>query len=119
MREIFQRRQLVQLYDLLLCARASRHLLPRSGAWPLSKKVDMRKARLQSQFSNMRADGRMQSTFSSMLHSAFHMQTRTFAFSEHILVGLVMFLSALAFTAAFVGMLIGLYRVHRHYRGAG
>ncbi|KAI3413797.1 hypothetical protein GPALN_011278 [Globodera pallida] len=37
----------------------------------------------------------------------------------HILVGLVMFCSALCFSLAFVGMSLSLVKVHRWYRGAG
>jgi len=40
-------------------------------------------------------------------------------FSEHVFVGLIMMLSTLAFTAAFVGMAFSLMKVHRFYRGAG
>ncbi|KAI1724834.1 SCAMP family domain-containing protein [Ditylenchus destructor] len=42
------------------------------------------------------------------------------AFQEgHILIGLLMLCSAVAFTAAFAGMVISLIKVHRFYRGAG
>ncbi|CAD5210148.1 unnamed protein product [Bursaphelenchus xylophilus] len=41
------------------------------------------------------------------------------AFSNHVLVGLVMLLSAIAFTVAFIGMAFSLIKVHRFYRGAG
>ncbi|KAI6192650.1 Secretory carrier-associated membrane protein [Aphelenchoides besseyi] len=40
-------------------------------------------------------------------------------FSTSILTGLVMLISTLAFTAAFIGMVVGLLKVHRLYRGAG
>uniref|UniRef100_A0A7E4V4U3 Secretory carrier-associated membrane protein n=1 Tax=Panagrellus redivivus TaxID=6233 RepID=A0A7E4V4U3_PANRE len=46
--------------------------------------------------------------------------TNTIAvYGEHVLVGLVMTVSALAFTVAFVGMVFSLLKVHRFYRGAG
>ncbi|KAI1715366.1 SCAMP family domain-containing protein [Ditylenchus destructor] len=37
----------------------------------------------------------------------------------HILIGLLMLCSAVAFSAAFAGMVISLIKVHRFYRGAG
>lgn len=40
-------------------------------------------------------------------------------FHESVFVALLMLLSALAFTAAFAGMVIALIRVHRLYRGGG
>ncbi|VDD94839.1 unnamed protein product [Enterobius vermicularis] len=40
-------------------------------------------------------------------------------FKTHVFVGFPMLLSAVAFTAAFAGMIIALIRVHKHYRGAG
>uniref|UniRef100_A0A915PZR6 Secretory carrier-associated membrane protein n=1 Tax=Setaria digitata TaxID=48799 RepID=A0A915PZR6_9BILA len=41
------------------------------------------------------------------------------AFSYSIFASLVMIVSAFTFTAAFVGMVFALFRVHRFYRGAG
>lgn len=40
-------------------------------------------------------------------------------FSQSVFVGLLMLVSALAFTAAFSGMVFALIKVHRLYRGAG
>jgi len=40
-------------------------------------------------------------------------------FSEHVFVAIIMLCSALAFTAAFLGMVVSLLKVHRLYRGAG
>lgn len=46
--------------------------------------------------------------------------TNTIAvYGEHVLVGLVMTVSALAFTVAFIGMVFSLLKVHSFYRGAG
>lgn len=41
------------------------------------------------------------------------------AFSQSVLVALVMLISSLAFSAAFLGMVYSLLKVHRFYRGAG
>lgn len=40
-------------------------------------------------------------------------------FSTNILVALIMLVSSVAFTVAFVGMIVSLIKVHRFYRGAG
>ncbi|VDO58981.1 unnamed protein product [Onchocerca flexuosa] len=40
-------------------------------------------------------------------------------FHHSIFASLIMIVSAIAFTAAFVGMVFALFRVHRFYRGAG
>ncbi|KAL3998153.1 SCAMP family protein [Acanthocheilonema viteae] len=40
-------------------------------------------------------------------------------FHHSIFASLIMIISAIAFTAAFVGMVFALFRVHRFYRGAG
>jgi hypothetical protein len=40
-------------------------------------------------------------------------------FKAHWFIGILMMVLTLAFTAAFIGMVMSLYKVHRFYRGAG